>query len=90
MDSTLPCKIWKSEKWCQSEIGVVINDKSQGSKAKHLRNDELIYNIFITQSAGERIFKIGEHLAKLLAKWWLLHAPHLHCTFVLRDADLAR
>jgi len=24
---------------------------------------------FITQSAGERIFKIGEHLAKLQARW---------------------
>jgi len=35
---------------------IVINDKSQGSIAKHLRNDDLSYYIFITQSAGERIF----------------------------------
>ena len=55
--------------WRQSEICIVINDKSQGSIAKHLRNDELLYYTFITQSAGERIFKIGEHLAKLQAKW---------------------
>jgi len=45
-----------SEKWCQSEICIVINDKLQGSIAKHLKNDELLYYTFITQSAGERIF----------------------------------
>ena len=41
---------------------------SQGSIAKHLRCDELLYYTFINQSAGERIFKVGEHLAKLEAK----------------------
>ena len=46
-----------SEKWRQCEICTVINDKSQGSIAKHLKNDELLYYIFITQSAGERNFK---------------------------------
>ena len=65
--ATLPCEIRMSEKWHQSEICIVINDKSQGSIAKHLRNDELVYYTFITQYAGERIFKIGEHLAKLQA-----------------------
>jgi len=45
-----------SEKWRQSEIGIVINDKSQGSIAKHLKNDELVYYTFIIQSVGERIF----------------------------------
>jgi len=58
-----------SEKWRQSEICIVINDKLQGSIAKHSRNDELLYYIFIAQSADERIFKTGEHLAKLQAKW---------------------
>ena len=58
-----------SEKWRHSEICIVINDKSQYSIAKNLRNDELLYYKFITQSASERIFKIGEHLAKLQAKW---------------------
>jgi len=58
-----------SEKWCQSKICIVINDKSQGSIAKHLRNDDLLYYAFITQSADERLFKIGEHLVKLQAKW---------------------
>jgi len=57
------------EKWRQSEICIVINDKSEGCLAKHLKNDELIYYTFITQSPGERIFKIGEDLAKLQAKW---------------------
>jgi len=58
-----------SEKWHQSEICIIINDKSKGSIAKHLKNDELVYYTLITQSAGERIFKIGEHLVKLQAKW---------------------
>jgi len=58
-----------SEKWQQSEICIVINDKPQGSIAKHLKNDELIYYTITTQSAGERIFKSGEHLAKLQVKW---------------------
>jgi len=43
-----------------------------GSIAKHLRCDELFYYTFITQSADERIFKIGEHLAKLQAKWLIV------------------
>ena len=58
-----------SEKWRQSEIGIVINDKSQGSIANHLYNDELLYYTFIARSSGERIFKIGKHLAKLHGKW---------------------
>ena len=38
--------------------------------------DELLYYTFITQSSGERIFKIGEHLAKLQAKWLIVsYAP---------------
>jgi len=63
--------LWKmnAKKWHQSKICIVINDKSQGSIARHLRCDELFYYTFITQSAGERIFKIGEHMAKLQAKW---------------------
>jgi len=52
-----------SEKLSQSKICMVINDKS------HLRNGDLLYYTFITHSASERIFKIGEHLAKLQAKW---------------------
>jgi len=54
----------------------VINDKSQSSTAKHLRCDRLLYYKFISQFAGERIFKIDEHLAKLQAKWLIvLYAP---------------
>jgi len=59
-------------KWHQSEICTVINDKSQGSIVKHLRCHELLYYTLITQSAGKRIFKIGEHLAKLQAKWLIV------------------
>jgi len=59
-----------SETWHHSEIRIAINDESQCSIAKHLRFDVLIYYTFITYSAGERIFKIGEDLAKLQAKWF--------------------
>jgi len=41
---------------------LMMNYKS--SIAKNLRSDELLYYTFIIHSAGERIFKIGEHLAK--------------------------
>ena len=57
-----------AEKWHHSEIRISINDEPQGSIAKNLRCDELLYYTFIIHSAGERIFKIGEHLAKLRAK----------------------
>jgi len=56
------------EKWHHSEIRIVINAESQGSIAKNLRCDKLLYYTFIIHSAGERIFQIGEHLAKLRAK----------------------
>jgi len=58
-----------SEKWHHSAIQIAINDESQGSIAKNLTCDELLYYTFITHSAVERIFEIGEHLAKLQAKW---------------------
>ena len=61
-----------SEKWRQSEICIVINDKSQGSIAKHFSCDGLIHYKFITQFDGERIFKIGEHMAKLQAIWLIV------------------
>jgi len=64
-----------AEKRHHSEIRIAINDESQGSIAKNLRYDELLYYTFITHSAGERIFKIGEHLAKLRAKFALHFCP---------------
>jgi len=57
------------EKWHYSEIHIAINDGSQVSIAKNLKCDELLYYTFITHSAAEKISKIGEHLAKLQAKW---------------------
>jgi len=57
-----------AEKWHRSEIRIAINDESQGSTAKNLRCDELLYYTFIIQSAGKRICKTGEHLAKSRAK----------------------
>jgi len=61
-----------SDNWHQSEIRIVINDKSQGSIAKHLSYDGLLHYIYITECAGERIFEIGKHLAKLQAKWLIV------------------
>ena len=65
-----------SEKWHNSEIRIAINNESQGSIAKNLRCDELLYYAFIIHSADERICKIGEHLAKLRVKWLtVLYTP---------------
>jgi len=61
-----------SENSQQSEICIVINDKSQGSIAKHLSYDGLLRYKYIIQFAGERIFQICEHLAKLQAKWLIV------------------
>ena len=71
--------------WHHSEIRIAIKDESQGN-SNEFKCDELLYYTFIIHSAGERIFNIGKHLAKLQAKW-LTVSP---CTFVLKDADLAR
>jgi len=32
-----------AEKWHHSEIRIAINDESEGSIAKHLRNDKLLF-----------------------------------------------
>ena len=79
-----------AEKWHHSEIRIAINDESQGSIAKNLRCNELLYYTFIIHPVGERICKIGEHLAKLRAKSLTVSYTPLPCTFVLKDADLAR
>jgi len=68
-----------AEKWHHSEIRIAIIDESQGSIAKNLRCDELLYYTFIIHSAGERIFKIGEHLAKLRAKSLTVSHTPLAC-----------
>jgi len=53
---TLPRETWMSENRRQSEICIVINDKSQGSTAKQLSCDGLFHYKFIIQFASERIF----------------------------------
>ena len=84
--STLPCEIWMSENWQQSEKCIVINAKSQGSEAEHLRNDVLLYYTFVTQSSSERILKIGETFGKVTGKMvivlsaqFALHFCHQRC-----------
>ena len=65
-----------SEKRHHCEIHIAINDESQGSIVKNLKCDELLYYTFIIHSAGERNFKIGEHLAKLRAKSLTVSMQH--------------
>jgi len=45
-----------SENWQQSEMYIVINDKSQDSTAKHLSSDGLLHYKFVNHCAGKRIF----------------------------------
>jgi len=71
---------WNQKKWHQSEIFIVINDKSQSSVAKHLWCNELLYYTVIIHFAGERIFEIGKHLAKLQGKW--LTVCFTYCNFL--------
>jgi len=52
-----------SEKWRQSEICTVINDKSQGSVAKHLSWDGLLHGKF--NLLLKNFFEIGERLMLL-------------------------
>ena len=78
-----------SENWQQSEICIVINDKSQDSTAKHLSYDWLLHYKFVSHCAGERIFKIREHLAKLQATWLIVSYAPFALRLVLKDAELA-
>jgi len=62
--------------WRQSEICIVINDKSKGNIAKYLSYDGLLHCKFIIQFVNERTSKIGQHVAKLQAKWLIVsYAP---------------
>ena len=67
--ATLPCEI------IMSENGIILKYVLQGGIATNLRYDELLYYIFIIHSACERIFNIGQHLAKLQAKWLTVIHP---------------
>jgi len=65
------------EKWHYSEMRIAINDESQGSIAKNLRCDELLYYTFIIHFAGKKI-KIVEHLAKLQGKSMIVSYTQNH------------
>jgi len=65
-----------SENGRQSEICIVINDKSGDNTGNYLSCDGLLRCKFIIQFAAERIFKISEHWAKIQAKWLIVsYAP---------------
>jgi len=57
---------------------------------KHLRYGMLLCYEFIRQFAGKRVFKIGEHLAKLRTKWLIVSCAHFRPFFFRRDAELAK
>jgi len=57
---------------------------------KHLSFDGLLHYKFIIQFAGERMFKIGKHLAKLQAKRLIVSHTPFALDFVLKDTELAR
>jgi len=48
----------------------------------------LLYYSIVILFAGERIFKIGTHLAKLQAKWFIAYMLCLPCTVLLKGADM--
>ena len=58
---------YERRKWHHSEIRIAINDESQGSIAKNLRCDELLYYTFIIHSASERIFTARCYASAVLA-----------------------
>ena len=79
-----------SENWQQSEICIVINDKSQYSIARHLRYDGFLHYKFVNHCAGERIFKIREQFGEVTDKMVdCVICPICLKTFVLKDAELA-
>ena len=47
-----------TEKRHHSEIRIAINDESQGTIAKNLRCDELLYYTFIVHAAGENFLRL--------------------------------
>ena len=87
--ATLPCEICMSENWQQSKICIVIYDKSQDNTVKHLNYDGLLHYKFVIHCVDERIFKIREHLAKLVKMVDRVIRPIRLKTFVLKDAELA-
>jgi len=68
--------------------------QSARNRAVHLKYNGLFNNHFISNFiilfAGEKTFKTGKHLVKLQTNVWLSQAPHSFCTFLIKDAELAR
>ena len=53
-------------------MSIVINDKSQGVIAKHVKKMLSYFTTHLSLNLLVTIFKIGEHLAKLQAKWLIV------------------
>ena len=75
--ATLPCEVWMSENWWQSEKCIAINDKWQAStELLHYKN--LSLNLLV-----KTFFKSVNIWRSYKQNGWLCH------TFVLKDAQLA-
>ena len=79
-----------SENWQQSEICIVINDKSQDSTARHLSYDGLRHYKFVNHCAGKKNFlnpcTYGEVTGKMVER---VIRPIRLKTFVLKHAQLS-
>ena len=79
-----------SVNWRQPGIYIAINDKSQGSIAKHFGWDTLLHYKLSHNLLVKDFLKSANILAKLQTKWLIVSAPHSSYTFVLKDVELAR
>jgi len=87
--ATLPWEIWTSEKWRKSKLCIAINDKSQGSIAKHLSWGGLLHYKFIIQYLKEFVTS-ASIWRSYRQNGWSCHTPHSLYSFVIKDAELAR
>ena len=65
-------------------------DKSQGSTAKHLSCDGLLYDKFISQFFEKKNLKSVNVWRSYRQNGWLCHQPDSPYTFAHKDAELAR
>ena len=75
----LPCGIWMTENYRQSEICIVINDKSPDSTVTHLSCDGFFITNLSFNLLVKEFLKSVKNLAKLQAKWLIMS----HALFAL-------
>jgi len=68
----------------------MINEKSQGSIAKHLSWDGLLCYKFITKFANNRLFLNWRTFGQVTGKMVDCVISPIRLTFVIKDAEFAR